>query len=111
MDIRSLLSLLTVAGLLATTAAGAYMQHPEEGLELASTEVSVPSREGSFLVRPCRECQFLRLQITAETRFFIDAAQVTQAELRRHLASKRNPLYVYYTKESSHVTRIVLDRV
>ncbi len=111
MDIRKLATIIAAAALFASATANAFLQNVEQGLELASNEVSIPSREGTLLIRSCAECQTLRLRITSDTRCFIGDDLVPLTELRRRAGAAMHPLYVFYETDTDRVTRIVLDLI
>ncbi len=106
---RSVAIALALAGLLATAPAGAVMKQPEDAVELMSTDISLPGEAGSFLIKTCSECDYMRVYLTRNTRFFIDREQVTLKELRKRASAAKHLLYVFYDVETRMVNRIVLD--
>jgi hypothetical protein len=94
----------------------AALELVEEGLEATPGQIEWPTFDnGRLVVRPCRGCESIALNVTPETAYHLDYAGPTVArqELIRLAMDGRDVdkrlVYVFYVNKSRQVTRIVLD--
>lgn len=81
----------------------------EKSFESSTAEVRIPAAENASLtMRHCPDCPPVTLRITAQSSFFVDEEQVTQAEFRKATERRTASMTVYYLPESKDVTRIVM---
>ncbi|RMF96493.1 MAG: hypothetical protein D6727_08135 [Gammaproteobacteria bacterium] len=92
--------------------AGAALDALEEALELPLDQVQLPYSEvGDFTVRPCADCEPLRLAVDHETRYFVadNPEPVSLAELRAAAGELDDGLiFIFHEPGGETVTRIVL---
>lgn len=106
--------LLTIA-LTAGGSAHADWLHPERGLELDRTQLTLPQHAtGSVSVRKCAACEPLELAVTAKTQYFAAprTAAVPLEQLRRTFYGSAHDdsmiIGVFFDPETMTVNRLVL---
>ncbi|CAN5285903.1 hypothetical protein BH24PSE2_BH24PSE2_16810 [soil metagenome] len=95
--------------LLNSTEAAVMYKLVEEAFESTTADARIPAAVGqSIVLRHCPACEATTLQVTKDSRFFIDEQQVPLAEFRRAANRGTHGLIVFYDLESFEVTRMKL---
>ncbi len=104
--------LITALLALAPLGGWAALDAMEEAMELSVDQVQLPFSEvGSFTVRPCADCDPLRLSVDGNTRYYLgsDPQPVSLAELREAAGDLDDGLiFIFHAPGDDTVTRIVL---
>lgn len=89
--------------------------HPERGLELDRTELTLPQYpSGSMTVRKCAACEPLELRVTPNTQYFAAprTLPIPLEDLRRAFYASTHDegmiIGVFFDPETMHVNRLVL---
>lgn len=102
--------LLSCAISLGAAAVAAAELEVEQSVESMTNLTAVPTALGAITVRSCRSCPERYLTLTAQSKFFVGAAEVGFPEFHRiaTLPAARG-LVVHYRAEDDTITRVVLS--
>jgi hypothetical protein len=109
-------ALVTIAGLLLASGAGAALERIEEAFEVALTQVELPLHEaGQLRLTPCAGCERVALPVGSRTRYLIgyDGDGQPLEAFREAAVGVGDPrsalVVVIYDTGTREVTRLILD--